>query len=182
MAEAASLDLLDKHLVTDQLVLTVGYDIESLTNPSIAAKYNGPVTSDYYGRQVPKHAHGTANLDTQSSSRKKIRDAVMELYDRIVNPDLLVRRLNLTTNHVISEEKANNKRREPIQLDLFTDYDVLEKQKAEEEAELAKERKIQEAILKIKKQFGKNALLTGLNFADGATAKERNAQIGGHKA
>lgn len=182
MAEAASLDLLDKHLVTDQLVLTVGYDIESLTNPAIAAKYRGPVTADYYGRQVPKHAHGTANLDTQSSSRKKIRDAVMELYDRIVNPDLLVRRLNLTTNHVISEEKANNKRREPIQLDLFTDYDVLEKQKAEEEAELAKERKIQEAILKIKKQFGKNALLTGLNFADGATAKERNAQIGGHKA
>ena len=182
MAEAASLDLFDKHLVTDQLVLTVGYDIESLTNPAIAAKYSGPVTTDYYGRQVPKHAHGTANLDTHSSSRKKIRDAVMELYDRIVNPDLLVRRLNLTTNHVISEEKAKSKAKEPIQLDLFTDYEVVEKQKAEEEAELAKERKIQEAILKIKKQFGKNALLTGLNFADGATAKERNAQIGGHKA
>lgn len=182
MAETASLDLLDKHLVTDQLVLTVGYDIESLTNPAIAAKYNGAVTMDYYGRHVPKHAHGTANLDTQSSSRKKIRDAVMELYNRIVNPDLLVRRLNLTTNHVISEERANSRRKEPIQLDLFTDYKVLEKQKAEGEAALAKERKMQEAILKIKKQFGKNALLTGLNFADGATAKERNAQIGGHKA
>lgn len=182
MAEAASLDLLDKHLVTDQLVLTVGYDIESLTNPSISAKYNGPVTSDYYGRQVPKHAHGTANLDTHSSSRKKIRDAVMELYDRIVNSDLLVRRLNLTTNHVISEEKAKSKAHESVQLDLFTDYEAIEKQKAEEEAALAKERKMQEAILKIKKQFGKNALLTGLNFADGATAKERNAQIGGYKA
>lgn len=182
MAEAAALDLLDKHLVTDQLVLTVGYDIESLTNPVIAAKYNGAVTTDYYGRQVPKHAHGTANLDNHSSSRKKIRDAVMELYDRIVNPDLLVRRLNLTTNHVISEEKAKSQRKEPLQLDLFTDYDALEKKKAEEDAALAKERKIQEAILKIKKQFGKNALLTGLNFADGATAKERNAQIGGHKA
>ncbi|MCQ2221275.1 MAG: DNA methylase [Prevotella sp.] len=182
MAEAASLDLLDKHLVTDQLILTVGYDIESLTNPDIAAKYHGPVTTDYYGRRVPKHAHGTANLGCHSSSRKKIREAVLELYDRIMNPDLLIRRLNLTTNHVISEEKANSQRKGPIQLDLFTDYEVLKKQKAEEEAALAKERKIQEAMLKIKKQFGKNALLTGLNFAEGATAKERNAQIGGHKA
>ena len=182
MAEAAALDLVDKKLVTDQLVLTIGYDIESLTNPAIAAKYSGVVTTDYYGRNVPKHAHGTANLDTHSSSRMKIRDAVMELYDRIVNPDLLVRRLNLTSNHVISEEKAKSKRKEPIQLDLFTDYEALERQKAEENAALAKERKMQEAILKIKKQFGKNALLTGLNFADGATAKERNAQIGGHRA
>ena len=182
MAEAASLDLLDKHLVTDQLVLTVGFDIESLTNPAIAARYNGPVTVDYYGRRVPKQAHGTANLTPHTSSRKKIRDAVMELYDRIVNPHLLVRRLNLTTNHVISEEKASTMSDSPVELDLFTDYEALEKQKHEEEEALAKERRMQEAILKIKKQFGKNAMLTGLNFADGATAKERNAQIGGHKA
>lgn len=182
MAEAAALDLLDKHLVTDQLVLTVGYEAINPKSPLRGDLEGLSITTDYYGRQVPKHAHGTANLDTHSSSRKKIRDAVMELYDRIVNPDLLVRRLNLTTNHVISEERANNQRKEPIQLDLFTDYDVLEKQKADEETALAKERKIQEAILKIKKQFGKNVLLTGLNFADGATAKERNAQIGGHKA
>lgn len=182
MAEAASLDLVDKKLVTNQLVLTVGYEAITSKSP-LGGDLDGlSITTDFYGRQVPKHAHGTANLDTHSSSRKKIRDAVMELYDRIVNSDLLVRRLNLTTNHVISEEKAKSKAHEPVQLDLFTDYETIEKQKAEEEATLAKERKIQEAILKIKKQFGKNALLTGLNFADGATAKERNAQIGGHKA
>lgn len=182
MAEAASLDLLDKHLVTDQLVLTVGYDVESLTKPAIASKYHGEVNTDYYGRQVPKHAHGTASLDTYSSSKKKIRDAVMGLYDRIVNPDLLVRRLNLTTNHVISEEKAQSIRQQPVELDLFTDYEAIRKRKAKEGVALAKERKMQEAVLKIKKRFGKNALLTGLNFAEGATAKERNAQIGGHKA
>lgn len=182
MAEAAALDLVDKRLVTDQLVLTVGYDIESLTNPAIAARYQGDVHMDHYGRRVPKHAHGTANLREHSSSRMKIRDAVMALYDRIVNRDLLVRRLNLTTNHVIHEERAREKKQLPVELDLFTDYEALRRQKAEEESTLAKERKMQEAILRIKKQFGKNALLTGLNFADGATAKERNAQIGGHKA
>lgn len=182
MAEAASLDLLDKRLVTDQLVLTVGYDIESLTNPDIASRYHGEVRMDHYGRRVPKHAHGTANLGQHTSSRMKIREAVMELYDRIVNPDLLIRRLNLTTNHVVREEIAQNKRPEPVMLDLFTDYEAEKKRKAAENAALAKERKMQEAILKIKKQFGKNALLTGLNFADGATARDRNAQIGGHKA
>jgi len=182
MAEAASLDLVDKHLVTDQLVLTVGYDIESLANPVIAANYHGEIHTDYYGRLVPKHAHGSANLGGHSSSTKKITDAVMMLYDRIVNPDLLIRRLNLTTNHVISEETAQQKAKHPVQLDLFTDYETLAEQKAEEDAALAKERKMQETILKIKKQFGKNALLKGLNFEEGATAKERNAQIGGHKA
>lgn len=182
MAEAASLDLVDKRLVTDQLVLTVGYEAVTPQYP-LRGDFEGlSITTDYYGRKVPKPAHGTANLDTHSSSRMKIRDAVMELYDRIVNPNLLVIRLNLTTNHVISEEKAKNLHKEPVQLDLFADNEVLAQQKAAEDAALAKERKIQEAILKIKKQFGKNALLTGLNFAEGATARERNAQIGGHKA
>lgn len=182
MAEAAALDLVDKQLVTDQLLLTVGYDVESLTNPAIASKYHGEVNTDYYGRQVPKHAHGTANLDGYTSSTKKIKEAVVELFDRTVNPDLLIRRLNLTTNHVITEEKARKRNKQPVELDLFTDYEALEAKKAEENAILARERRRQEAILKIKKKFGKNALLTGLNFADGATAKERNKQIGGHKA
>lgn len=181
MADAAALDLVSKKLVTDQLVLTVGYDIESLTNPAIRAKYNGPVTTDYYGRQVPKHAHGTANLDRQTSSSSIIRKAVAELYDRIVNPDLLIRRLNLTTNHVVDESSVK-KDTVPQQLDLFTDYEELERKKKEEQAALDKERRMQEAQLAIKQRFGKNAILKGLNFEEGATAKERNAQIGGHKA
>lgn len=184
MADAAALDLVNKRLVTDQLVLTVNYDIESLTNPAIRAKYDGPVTTDYYGRRVPKHAHGTANLGRQTSSSKLIRDAVVELFDRIVNKHLLVRRLNLTNNHVVSEASSQQENRVEggIQLDLFTDYEALEKQRLEEEAALSKERRMQEALLAIKKQFGKNSILKGLNFEEGATAIERNKQIGGHKA
>lgn len=184
MAEAASLDLVDKKLVCNQLILTVGYDVENLKNVEIAAEYHGEVHRDYYGRLVPKHAHGTANLEKYSSSTKQITEAVMRLYDRIVNPALLVRRLNITTNNVISEADAAEmkKRKAPVELDLFTDYDALAKEQKAEDDALAKERKVQEAILKIKKKFGKNALLKGLNFAEGATARERNAQIGGHKA
>lgn len=182
MADAAALDLVSKRLVTDQLVLTVGYDIESLTNPEINAKYDGPIATDYYGRQVPKHAHGTANLEHHSSSTKLISDAVVSIFDRVVNPDLLIRRLNLTTNHVISEEKAMEKDKGPVQLDLFTDYESLEKQKNEEDERRAKERRMQETLLSIKKQFGKNAILRGLNLDEGATAIERNKQIGGHRA
>lgn len=183
MADAVALDLVSKHLVTDQLVLTIGYDAESLTNPDIRANYNGPVAANYYGKQVPKHAHGTANLDRHTSSTKIISDAVAELFDQIVNKNLLIRRLNLTTNHVIDED-AYNKRtagNNPVQLDLFTDYAALEKQKQEEEAALSKERRMQEALLAIKQQFGKNSILRGLNFEEGATAKERNQQIGGHR-
>ena len=179
MADAAALELVAKRLVTDQLVLTVGYDIESLTNPAIRARYDGPVTTDYYGRKVPKHAHGTANLGRQTSSSSMIIKAVAELYDRIVNRDLLIRRLNLTTNHVVDESMA--KKSEPQQLDLFTDYEEVERKRKEEQAALDKERRMQEARLAIKRRFGKNAILKGLNFDEGATAKERNAQIGGHK-
>ncbi len=181
MAESMALELVSKRLVTDQLVLTVGYDRESLTNPDIRARYHGEVTTDYYGRQVPKHAHGTANLQRQTSSTKLITDAVVELFDRIVNKDLLVRRLNVTVNHVVSESSANMNTA-PQQLDLFTDYEALAKQEAEEKAAIEKERRIQEAQLKIKQRFGKNAILRGLNFEEGATAKERNEQIGGHRA
>ena len=181
MAENMALDLVSKRLVTDQIILTVGYDRESLTNPDIRAHYHGEVTTDYYGRQVPKHAHGTANLSRQTSSTKLITEAVVELFDRIVNKDLLVRRLNLTVNHVVNEEEAN-RRTTPTQLDLFTDYEKLARQQEAEKAELDKERRIQEAQLAIKQRFGKNAILRGLNFEEGATAKERNEQIGGHKA
>ena len=181
MADAAALNLVAKKLVTDQLVLTVGYDVESLTNPAIRSKYHGPVATDHYGRQVPKHAHGTANLEKRTSSSAIITKAVMELYDRIVNPDLLVRRINLTTCRVVDESMAKEKD-VPQQLDLFTDYEELERQKKEEQEALDKERRIQETRLVIKQRFGKNAILKGLNFEEGATAKERNEQIGGHKA
>lgn len=181
MAENMALELVAKRLVTDQLVLTVGYDRESLTNPEIRARYHGEVTTDYYGRQVPKHAHGTANLGRQTSSTRLITDAVTVLFDRIVNKDLLVRRLNLTVNHVVDEAKATAEK-VPQQLDLFTDYDALAKQEAEEKAAREKERRMQEAQLAIKQRFGKNAILRGLNFEEGATGKERNEQIGGHRA
>ena len=181
MADAAALNLVARKLVADQMVLTVGYDVENLTNSAIRDKYNGPVTTDHYGRHVPKHAHGTANLGTRTFSSSIITKAVMELYDRIVNPDLLVRRISLTTNHVVDESTAMEKAM-PQQLDLFTDYEELERQKKEEKDALEKERRIQEARLAIKQRFGKNAILKGLNFEEGATAKERNEQIGGHKA
>lgn len=182
MADQMALDLTDKHLVTDQLVLSVGYDIESLTNKGIREQYDGPVSKDYYGRQVPKHAHGSINLPRATFSSKQITKAVCQLYDRIVNPILMIRRLNLTANHVVSEKEARKKLSKPIQLDIFTDYtELLKKQQAENE-ELTKERKMQETLVSIKKRFGKNAILKGLNFEEGATAKERNKQIGGHKA
>ena len=181
MTDAIALELVDKRLVTNQLVLTISYDSESLSDPQIRAKYHGPITTDYYGRQVPKHAHGTANLERMTSSSRLITEAVMSLYDRIINPDLLVRRINLTTNNVVEESKASE-HNTPIQLDLFTDYEELERKRDEEKAALEKERKMQEAVLSIKKRFGKNAILKGLNYEEGATAKDRNQQIGGHKA
>lgn len=184
MAEGMALDLVSKQLVTDQLVLTIGYDAESLTRPEIRAKYNGPITINHYGKPVPKHAHGTFNFKKPTSSSRLIMDGAAELFDRHVNPDLLIRRLNLTTNHV-KDEATINAQVSAVkyeQLDLFTDYEALDKQRKEEKARLEKERRMQEAQLKIKQRFGKNAILRGLNFKEGATAKERNKQIGGHKA
>ncbi|MBP5776519.1 MAG: DNA methylase, partial [Prevotella sp.] len=182
MAEGMALDLVSKRLVTDQLVLTVGYDAECLTRPEIRAKYHGEITTNYYGKAVPKHAHGSFNFKDPTSSSRLIMDGAAELFDRHVNPDLLIRRLNLTTNHVVSEASLVAQQKAPQQLDLFTDYETIEKQKQEEKARLDKERRMQEAQLKIKQRFGKNAILRGLNFEEGATAKERNKQIGGHKA
>ena len=182
MADAISLDLVEKRLVTNQLILTVGFDRESLERLEVAARYQGNIVSDYYGRAFPKHAHGTANLNGHSSSSKEIIEAVISLYDKIVDHDLLIRRLNITTNNIISETEATNKSKEPVQLDLFTDYEELAVEAEKKHAERDKERKMQEALIAIKHRFGKNAILKGTSFSEGATARERNNQIGGHKA
>ena len=179
MTDLLVLGLVDKKLVTDQMVLTVGYDIENLSDAGIS--YRGEIKADRYGRNVPKHAHGTTNLMEPTSSTKRITDAVMKLYDEIVNPKLLVRRINITANHLEEETKAKEAASFE-QLDLFTDYDALTKEREEENAKLEKERKLQEAMLSVKKRYGKNAMLKGMNLLDGATTMERNRQIGGHKA
>lgn len=179
MADALALDLVDKGLVTNQIVLTVGYDIENLTDPQRSKGYQGPVTTDRYGRKIPKHAHGTVNLDAYSSSTKEIVRAALELYERIMDKKLLVRRLSITANHLISEADVP-KQPATEQLDLFTDYAAQEKQREAESAALEREKKMQKAMLDIKKKFGKNAILKGMNLEEGATAKERNRTIGGH--
>ena len=181
MTDQMALDLVDKGLVTDQIVLTVGYDIENLTDPNRSRNYKGVVTTDWYGRKVPKHAHGTVNLKRQTSSTKLITEAVMELYDRIVDKNLLVRRINITANKLVDEETASQNNNYE-QLDLFTDYKAKEEENAKEEEALEREKRMQKAMLNIKKKFGKNAILKGMNLEEGATAKDRNEQIGGHKA
>ncbi len=179
MIDLLALDLVDKKLVTDQLVLTVGYDIENLTDPARRKNYHGPITTDHYGRQIPKHAHGTANLGRHTSSAKLLMAAASELFDRVVDKSLLARRITIAANHVIDEASVT---KAPAfeQLDLFTDYGALQAQWDKEEAELEREKRRQQAILTVKNKFGKNAILKGVNFTDGATAKSRNAQIGGH--
>lgn len=175
MVDALALDLVDKHLVTNQLVLTVGY--ESLSNLHQNANYKGVITTDRYGRKIPKHAQGTENLNTYTSSSIDLIDAISELYDRIVDSKLLIRRLSISANHLLDESTAQQQ--ESVeQLDLFTDYAA----KKEIAVSHSRERKIQEAMLDIRKKYGKNAILKGLNLEEGATAKERNQQIGGHRA
>ena len=181
MTDQMVLDLVDKKLVTDQIVLTVGYDIENLNNADRKKQYHGEVTIDRYGRKIPKHAHGTTNLKRQTSSTKMITDAVIELYDRIVDRNLLVRRINITANRLVDESSVK-KEEAYEQLDLFTDYEAQRKKQEEEEAALNREKRMQEAMLSIKKKFGKNAVLKGMNLQEGATARDRNEQIGGHKA
>ena len=181
MTDMLSLDLVDKGQVTDQLILTIGYDIENLKDPNIRKDYHGAVTTDHYGRAIPKHATGTANLGRHTASTKLLTQAVLELYGRITDPKLLVRRISISANHVVSEKDAP-KNDAAEQLDLFTDYVAKQQKQAEEEAELAREKKMQETMLTIKKRFGKNAILKGMNLEEGATARERNSQIGGHRA
>ena len=181
MTDLLVLDLVDKGFVTNQMVLTVCYDIENLADPEIRRKYHGEITTDRYGRQVPKHAHGTANLADYTSSTKLIMKAVEELYDRIVNPDLLVRRIYVVASGLAREGKVE-KKEEFEQLDFFTDYRARELEREKEKNDLEKEKKIQHAILDLQKKFGKNAVLKGMNLEEGATTIERNRQIGGHKA
>ena len=180
MADALALDRVDKRLVTNQLVLTVGYDRETLDDPGRRQNYHGPVTTDRYGRSIPKHAVGTENF-TYTSSANDLQKAAATLYDRIVDKNLLIRRLSISANKLLDEAEAPNGH-EAEQMDLFTDYSVREQQEQAGEAAHARERKLQEAMLGIKKRYGKNAILKGMNLEDGATAKERNQTIGGHQA
>lgn len=181
MTDMLALDLVEKHLVTDQMVLTVGYDIENLTNPKIRKQYHGEVKMDRYGRQVPKHAHGTANLNRKTSSTAEIMEAVLTLYDRIVDGNLLIRRIYLTANRIVDERTVQEA---PAfeQLDLFTDYEALEQERKEQEEQRAKERRLQEAMIAVKRKYGKNAVLKGTSLQEGATTIDRNKQIGGHRA
>ncbi len=179
MVELLVLDLVEKRYVTDQIVLTVGYDIDNITNDKI--QYKGEITTDKYGRKIPKHAHGTANIGKHTSSTALIIEKTMELYQNIVDEKLLVRRVNISVNHVIPEEYAKGKS-QFIQFDLFTDGEELERKKEIEKKKLKKERAIQEVTINIRNKFGKNAILKGINLKEGATTKDRNAQIGGHKA
>lgn len=172
MADLLSLELVSKRIVTDQIVLTVGYDIESLKK-----SYSGAVETDRYGRKIPKTAHSSENIGRYTSSTKLICETAMKLFDRIVDKELLVRRMYIVANHIITENDAE-KEREYIQLNLFPDTG---KQEAEEN-ELKKEKDMQKAILKIKSKYGKNSIIKGMNLKEGATALERNRQIGGHKA
>lgn len=182
MADLLSLDLVSKRLVTDQLVITIGYDRENLATADQKKQYHGEVTKDHYGREIPKHSHGTQNLERYTSSTKLIVNAATELFERIANKKLLVRRLNIVACHVISEKDAPKREAGFEQLDLFTDYAAEQEKREKEDVALARERKRQEAVLAIKKKFGKNAILKGMNLEEGATAKDRNSQIGGHKA
>ena len=181
MADSLALDLVDKKLMTDQIVLTVGYDVENLSDPGIRGGYSGAVTTDRYGRQIPKHANGTANLGKYSSSSKLIIDAASGLFERITDKKLLIRRLYLTANRVKGEGSVPEDTGGE-QLDIFTDYTKEEEKRKAEALELARERKKQEAMLDIKRKYGKNAILKGMNLEDGAMAQDRNQQIGGHKA
>lgn len=181
MTDLLVLDLVAKGLVTDQMVITVGYDISNLTNPEIRRTYKGEVKTDYYGRQIPKHAHGTVNLKCMTSSTKLIMEGVIGLFDKIVNKDLLVRRVNIVANHIV-EERTVKKKKSFEQIDLFTDYDAKKIEAEAEALALEKEKKLQHAMLDIKKKYGKNAILKGTNLQEGATTRARNKQIGGHKA
>jgi len=181
MADALALDLVEKRLVTNQMVLTVGYDIENLRTDQKGTAYKGEVTIDRYGRKIPKHAHSTINLEDFTSSGDDLVQAATTLFEQIVNEKLLVRRLTLCANHLLDEADIPNQEAAE-QMDLFTDYAALEQRQAEKAAAHIRERKIQEAMLDIKKRYGKNAILKGRNLEEGATARERNAQIGGHKA
>lgn len=181
MADLMSLDLVGKGLVTDQLTLTIGYDVENIKNPSRRKLYSGEITIDRYGREIPKHSHGTENIGCYTSSTRVIVEKMTALFDRIVNKKLLIRRLNICANRVV-RESAVKSCDVCEQLDMFTDYEKLERENKENERLMAREKSMQKAVVYIKRKYGKNAILKGMNLEDGATAKDRNSQIGGHNA
>ena len=181
MMDSLSLELVEKDMVTNQLVLTIGYDIECLTNPNISKYYDGVVTEDFYGRRVPKPAHGTITLEYKTSSSSKLTEYITKLYEKIVNKHLLIRRINISVNNIVSA-KDNINEKIVHQIDLFTDYTRLEEERKEEIKKEEEEKKVQNVILDIKKKYGKNAILKGMNLEEGATACKRNAQSGGHRA
>ncbi len=177
MTELLTLDLVKKNLVTSKLVLTIGYDVDNLKNSEISKNYFGDVALDFYGRKVPKHAHGTVNIDHKTASTKIITEAVMGLYDEIINKNLLTRRIYVTAEDVVNEEDYKNMKSYE-QINLFVDYEEVERKRKKEE----EEKSLQKAVINIKSKYGKNAILKGMNFMDGGTTRERNMQVGGHKS
>mgnify|MGYP002518204862 CR=1 FL=1 len=182
MTENLALTLLDKNVVTNQLTVDIGYDKESLNKKDFFKVYKGDIVTDHYGRSVPKPAHFTVNIATFTSVASEMIADVLDAYDNNVNSYLLVRRITLTANNVVRENDAPKMQNKIEQLDLFTDYEMLRHDKEAQEKKHNKQRKLQQTILQIKKEYGKNAILKGINFAKGATMIERNKQIGGHKA
>ena len=180
MTDALVLELVDKHLKTDQIVLTVCYDTENLKASENGEAYQGEIETDRYGRKVPKPVHGSVNLGGYSSSTKLILEKTVELYDRIADPRLSIRRIYVVANHLMDEASVP----QPVseQMDFFTDYRQEEADREAKEKRLAKEEKQQKVLLEIRRKFGKNAILKGMNLEEGATGKDRNEQIGGHKA
>ena len=179
MCDLLVLDMVDKGVATNQLTLTIGYDADSLKNPS--RPYLGEVTVDYYGRAIPKHAHGSVNFPLHTSSTEEIMEGVLKLYDRIINTNLLIRRVNISVNNLIREsERCDDIENE--QMDLFTDYDKKDREKKAKKARYDREKSKQNALIAIKKKYGGNAVLRGMNLTEGATTIDRNKQIGGHKA
>ena len=181
MTDMLALSLVEKHLVTDQLILTVGYDVANLATPELRSRYKGEIHINHYGREVPKEAHGSIGFGRHTSSSQLMVEAAAAIFDSVVAPDLLVRRITVAANHILTENEAKKQSSGPEQPDLFIDEDARAKQQAAEEAERDREKRLQNAILDIKRKLGKNAILKGMNLLDGATAKERNEQIGGHK-
>ena len=181
MTDLLSLDLVAKGYVAPQLVLDIGYDIDNLKDER-GLHYRGKVVIDHYGRKVPAPAHGSINLEEPTSSTRAIMAAMRELYDRIADKTLLVRRLTVTAANLLTEEEAGRKQEAPAQLDLFTDAAAQAAEKARKEQEREKEKALQKTVLALKEKFGKNAMLKGMNLLPGATTIERNGQVGGHKA
>ena len=188
MTESLVLDMVDKGFVTDQIVLTVAYDIENLTDPVRRTFYKGEITTDAYGRKIPKHAHGTHNFKEPTSLTSVIMDGMINLYERITDKSLLIRKLSISVNN-LKDEKSIKPKEEFKQLSLFDDFSFNSNESDNNASEikkdkdaLEKEKKMQRLMIDVKKKFGKNAILKGMSLQEGATAKDRNKQIGGHKA